>query len=87
MAALSAVKQSKPMDIRFGTVETESPLSVKLSDKLILKQNSLILMQCVTDFTDADGRQYNWHLRTGEQVVLLRKPGGKQYLILGRIGS
>ena len=86
MAALDAVAQTKPCDLRFGTVETGKPLAVRLSDRLLLTEKNLILLQNVVDFTAPDGTVYPRHLTAGETVVLLRKPGGMKYLILGRKG-
>lgn len=87
MAALSAVKQSKPTEIYFGQALSASPLQVKLSDKLVLGKANLILPRSVTDWTDDDGTEHHWGIKTGDVLILLRKQGGNQYLILDRKGE
>lgn len=48
--SLNAIEQGKPMNICFGIVETINPLSIRLDQKLILKEKSLILTNAVRDY-------------------------------------
>lgn len=50
-AALSAVEQSKPAGIYFGTVTSISPLQVNIEQKLTLEAPQLILSSLVQNFT------------------------------------
>lgn len=52
MQELSAkvYNNSEPSDIEFGTVETVEPLSVRVNEMILLKENQLILTNLVKDF-------------------------------------
>lgn len=119
IAAMEAIDNAKPCDVRFGTVSSVSPLSVRISSDLILPESVLVVPQHLTDYTvnvnigliandSADDEVeegdiiedvdesitegidertltiYN-ALEVGDNVVLLRNQGGKQYLILDRV--
>lgn len=49
-AAVEAVKASKPADVVFGKVVSESPLKIKVNQKLILSKQQLVLTRDVTDY-------------------------------------
>ena len=49
IAALSAVESTKPCDIKFGTVVSESPLKIDIEQKLTLEMKQLILSRNVTE--------------------------------------
>lgn len=51
--ALASVEASKPCDISYGIVESESPIQIKLAnnDEIILGEKQLILTEAVTDHT------------------------------------
>lgn len=49
-AAINAVNEAKPSDIFFGTVQTVSPLSVFVEQKLILTEEFLIVPENLTDY-------------------------------------
>lgn len=49
-AAIEAVNASKPANIVFGKVISESPLKIKIDQKLILTEKQLILARDVTDY-------------------------------------
>lgn len=50
-AALGAVEAGNPVNICFGSVEAEEPLSVSVEQKLILGREQLILTRNVTEYT------------------------------------
>lgn len=47
-AALDAVESSKPCDLRFGTVVSEAPLSIRISEQFTLPQAALIVPEHLT---------------------------------------
>ena len=49
-AAVEAVSASKPANMVFGKVISESPLKIKVDQKLILTEKQLILARDVTDY-------------------------------------
>ena len=50
-AAMDVFDNSKPCDLRFGTVASVTPLSVRISSDLILPESVLIVPQHLTDYT------------------------------------
>lgn len=50
-AALGAVESSSPVAVYFGEVQTASPLTINVEQKMILGEKQLILSRNVTDFT------------------------------------
>lgn len=75
-----------------GTVAAVSPLSVQISQKLILTGPQLILAKSVTDhqqqmeipelgMVTVTVRN---QLKQGEAVLLIQKRGGQQYVIIDR---
>ncbi len=49
-AAVDAVNASKPMDVRYGTVISVSPLKINVEQKMTLVSAQLILTRNVTDY-------------------------------------
>ena len=93
-AALEAIEHSKPVNIVYGTVVNDEPLSIKIDQKQILSSEHLIISRNFTDYKirvsapnpigNTELTVYN-KLKKGEKVILLRKQGGQQYLILERL--
>lgn len=50
-AAMDAMDNSKPCDLRYGTVTSVSPLNVKISQQLTLPESVLIVPEKLTDYT------------------------------------
>ena len=50
-AAMDAVNNSQPCDIRFGTVDSISPLKVRISSDLILPESVLVVPEHLTDYS------------------------------------
>jgi hypothetical protein len=80
--AIRAIKQvvkgvissSKLCDLVFGTVESASPLKIRIDQKLVLESGELIIGSvCKSD-----------PLNVNESVVLLRQSGGQQFFVLDR---
>lgn len=49
--AKNAVNEGKPMELAYGLVESASPLTIKVSQKLPLEEDDLILTDMVRDHT------------------------------------
>ena len=49
-SAIEAVKNSKPADIFYGTVQSISPLTIFIDQKLILSEKFLIIPESLTDY-------------------------------------
>ena len=74
-AAVEAVQAEKPLELRFGSVVSSSPLTVRVEEKLLLTSAFLIIPERLSD------------LLPGDRVALLRVQGGGRYLLLYRLGS
>ena len=75
-AAMDAVETSTPMRVVFGTIESISPLRVKIEQKLSIGEIFLIQTDTFKRYTDK---------KIGDKLVLIRMQGGQQYLILDRM--
>lgn len=49
-AAYDAVENSKPCDVSYGTVISEKPLSIRITNELILPESVLIVPEHLTDY-------------------------------------
>lgn len=49
-SAIEAVNNSKPADIFYGTVQSISPLTIFIDQKLILSEKFLIIPESLTDY-------------------------------------
>ena len=49
LAAMDAIENSKPCDLRFGTVTSTNPLKVKVSNDFIIPESLLIIPEHLTD--------------------------------------
>lgn len=92
---MEAVEASKPTQIAYGKVTSASPLKVKVSEKLILTSEVLVVPEHLKDHEVTLKDQQNVEtkytmksaLKTGDKVVMLRNRGGQKYLILDRMVS
>ena len=71
-AAIEAVEAGVPAAPYIGTVIDDSPLTVRVNQRLILSERRLLLM--------AGQREL---LEVGDSLALLRFAGGQKYLVLG----
>lgn len=74
-AALEAVEAKKPLEARFGSVLSSSPLTVRVEDKLVLTSAFLLVPERLGN------------LLPGDRVALLRIQGGGKYLLLDKLGG
>lgn len=90
--AMNAYKASQPCDICFGTVTSQSPLSVDVEMlKLSLGEKYLVVPDYLTDRTikvEVDGKTGTGlipgALKVGDRVILMMKTGGQKYVIIGK---
>jgi hypothetical protein len=64
------VSNSKPTRLVFGTIETTSPLAVRVNEKLLIPQELFIWSPSLL-ITDV-----------GKKVLMIQQEGGQQYYIL-----
>lgn len=91
-AALEAIANEQPCDLRYGTVVSTLPLRVRVTSQLTIPSALLVVPQHLTDYTvntttDSEKKTITIHnaLQIGDKVALLRKQGGQSYFILDRI--
>ena len=88
IAASNTMDAAQPSDYVFGTVVSDSPLQVQISQKLILSDIQLALTRNVTKFTtkiDGTGVEIDNSLNIGDKVVLIKQKGGQQYLVIDKV--
>ena len=98
-AAVDACDQAQPSDLLFGTVVSESPLMIRVEQKMELGEAQLILTRNVSDHKVKFDGETVWNfsedaagseiviknaLKAGEQVVLMKQRGGQKFLVLDR---
>lgn len=106
--ALDAVETSRQCDYMVGTVTSENPLKIRVSQNIELEEEFLHLSRNVTDFeikitmkeqdvyhvthsvpslTWIDKQEITVHnaLKEGEKVLMLRKTGGQEYIVIDRV--
>lgn len=99
--AVEAVLASKPCDYTIGTVTSASPLKIKVSQTLELEEDFLHLARSVTDYeTEITVKDWNTEiasnhthkkivihsaLKKGEKVLMIRKAGGQDYIVIDRV--
>lgn len=94
--AVEAVQASKPCDYTIGTVTSASPLKIKVSQTLELEEDFLHLARSVTDYemdmklkSGGTKQTYIFYgaLKKGEKVLMIRKAGGQDYIVIDRVVS
>lgn len=89
--AVEAVEAAKPVNLCFGTVESVSPLKIKVEQKMTLGSAQLTLSRNVTDYKvkiEMDSAEQEITVKNGlaagETVILARQQGGQKYFVLDR---
>lgn len=72
--ALNVYTNSMPTIVRYGTVESISPLKIRLSQKEIFGASYFVIKQGGGNF------------EVGDELILLRIHEGQRYLIFGKKG-
>ncbi|MCB6367337.1 DUF2577 domain-containing protein [Intestinibacillus massiliensis] len=73
-AAVEAVQAAAPMEITFGTVQSVSPLKIKIGSKHTIDEDFLIKTEASVD-----------KLAKGDKAVLLRMQGGQRFLFIDKV--
>lgn len=87
-----AVEAGAPCDIIPATVVSASPPAVQIDQKTTVKGSQVLVPKRLTDHTETMvipelgevAVTVKSALKPGEQVLLLQKKGGQQYLVLDR---
>lgn len=66
------INASKLTEPTVGNVVSTSPLSVKITDKITLQRNNLILVKGI-------------NLEVGDSVLIIRAAGGQKYYVIGEV--
>ena len=74
-AAIDAVNSTQPSDFYFGKVTSVKPLKIFVEQKMTLGNAHLVLTETISK-----------SIKTGDEVILLKKKGGQKYLVLDRLG-
>ena len=92
---VQTINAEKPATVLYGTVNSVSPLKIKIDEKTIIPQSQLQLTRAVTDYQTSisiNGGEkqpcivYNG-LQQDEGVTLIRVPGGQRFLIIDHTGG
>lgn len=85
---------SEYSDIVFGTVVSESPLAIQISNQMTLTEAFLNLSKSVTDHKvkmKIDGKETTvtvlGALKKGDGVTMIRQDGGQQFYVLEKTGG
>lgn len=81
-------------DIVFGTVVSEKPLEIQMSNQMILNESFLNLSENVTDHKvkmkigdDTKAVTIYGALNKGDGVTMIRQDGGQQFYVLEKTGG
>lgn len=93
MASLQAVDASNPVNVLFGTISSASPLKVNVEQRFSLSSGFLTVAKHLTDYDvdmEIEGElkkvKVKNALKSGDEVILIRKEGGQKYVIVDRVG-
>lgn len=96
-AAIQAIMTQKPCNYVIGTVVSAKPLKIKLSegDGLELPADFIHLLRNVTDYetqvTIGGGTKQTMKihnaLKKGDKVMMIRKWGGQDFIVIDRVVS
>lgn len=91
-AAMEAMENDKPTDLRYGKVVSVSPLKVQVTNQFTIPSSMLVVPQHLTNYEvsvtlDEDRKKMTIHnaLQVNDKVALIRQKGGQSYLILDRV--
>ncbi|SES68433.1 DUF2577 domain-containing protein [[Clostridium] polysaccharolyticum] len=74
--AMEAFRASKPSDYIVGKVVSLLPLKVQVSQQITLDEDFLLVTNTANNI-----------ICTGDKVLMIRKAGGKQYVIVDKVVS
>lgn len=81
-AAIDAYEQASPMDALTGKVESTEPVSIRISEKIILNADRLILTKNVTDhYITAEVNHTTGYTACGDGTHSHSYSGTKKYFV------
>ncbi|MFD0712852.1 DUF2577 domain-containing protein [Paenibacillus sp. GCM10027626] len=86
--SVGAVEASSPAAIYYGTIISTDPLKVNVDQRFNLPKDFLVVPETLMEYKAVIGGQevvIRRGLETGDHVVMLRAPGGQQYILLDRV--
>jgi len=86
--SLGAVEASNPTAIYFAVVKNVNPLEVIVDQRFTLPEDFLVVPETLTEQKIMIGGQevmIRRGLESGDKLVMLRVPGGQQYILLDRV--
>jgi len=87
-ASMGAMEAGSPVQVRIGTVNSLSPLTVTVDQRFALTSEFLILTAAAEPLKmTVGGVEYivREGLQVGDKVILLRVQGGQQYVVLDKV--
>ena len=86
--AREQMEASQPATVMYGTVTKTSPLEVIVEQRFTIGADFLVVPEHMTPYSVMVGSQIIEIRRgfsAGDRLVLLRSPGGLEYVVLGRL--
>lgn len=86
--AREQMEAAQPAAVMYGTVTSTNPLEVNVDQRLPLSADFLVVPEHMTAYSVTVGSQtieIRRGLAQGDRVILLRSPGGREYVVLGRL--
>ena len=95
-AAVDAVENGKPCDILTGVVTSASPIQINVEQKMLLGSMQLVIPMSFTthsikctyktdEGTKTDNVTVYGALQAGDKVLLLRRAGGQQFIVMDKV--
>ena len=86
--AREQMEAAQPAAVMYGTVTSTNPLEVNVDQRLPLSADFLVVPEHMTAYSVTVCSQtieIRRGLEAGDRVILLRCPGGREYVIVGRL--
>lgn len=88
---IQAVEAGDPCDVIPGTVVSESPVEIRISDKIVLFPSQILIPDQLKDHNRIMNIPgvgevtvlIKGEIKAGKKVLLLQKRGGQQYVVIG----
>lgn len=80
----NTLENKKLTDIAYGKVESISPLTVRLDQKLLLTKEFLIVTDSFKNKV-INGITIDNELKVGDKLIMLRVQEGQKYLLLSKV--
>lgn len=73
-AVMHTIQNLKFADIYVGLIVSESPLKIKIDDKLTITENEIVVTQRV-----------KWYIKNGVEVIMIRESGGQHFFLIDKV--